>query len=398
MLNEKITGKHGIFIAASFCAYFVLAIPLTVQGSIAPVTMEYYGINAAQQGLIMTMQSIGSLGAGVFLALLGERYNKINVVAIGILIISIIGATIAAIPTYIILLLLVIVMGVGNAIIDIMMNSVITDVYPKQKNTLLPFVHGFFSTGATVVPIIVTRIVEPTIPASFSYPFRVLAITAAAIFALFFISGRRIKADTPYIDMEATRKRATANPAEIFKTKTAWFFIVVGILYFTFQVGIMMWLPTFAIRNVGADFETAGMMLTAFFGGSLVMRFLGPLLLRKLTAHQVFTYFGWASAISMFVALFSNNITLMLVLVVVSGFLQGSNVATLVLMCGEAFPGRTASAASIYALANNIVVLTTPLWMGVLSEYTGFLFPLAAVCVSLLVSSTLVFFHGRKLT
>ena len=396
MRNERINSKHGLFITASFCAYFFLAVPLTVQGSIAPVTMEFYGINAPQQGLIMTMQSIGSLGAGIFVALQGEKYNKINVVALGILILSVIGAAITAIPTYIILLLLVLVMGIGTSFIDILMNSVVTDVYPKQKNTLLPFVHGVFSTGATVVPIIVTRIVEPSIPESFSYPFRVLAISAAAAFALFYISGRRIRPDTPYIEMEATRKRATENPAEIFKTKTAWFFIVVGILYFTFQVGIMMWLPTFAIRDAHADFEIAGMMLTAFFGGSLVMRFLGPLLLRKLTAHQVFTYFGWASAISMLAALFSNNITVMLVLVALSGFLQGSNVATLVLMCGEAFPERTASAASIYSLANNIVLLTTPLWMGILSEHTGFLFPLAMICVALLMSSTLVFFHGRK--
>ena len=396
LLNETITGKHKLFIALSFSSFFMLSFPMTVQGSIAPVTMEYYGINAAQQGLIMTMQSLGSIFTGIFLALKGEKYNKTNIVALGALVICVIATLITGTPTYIALLLLIAVMGVGTALLDVMTNSVFTDVYPKQKNTLLPFVHAFFSTGATVVPIIVAKIVNPLIPESFTNPFKILSVFGAVLFVLYLISSRRIVKDTPYTNMEAMKKRVTENPAEIFKTKKAWFFLIVGILYFTFQVGILIWMPTFAIQNKSVDFETGSMLLTAFFGGSLVMRFMGPLFLRRFTLRQFYAYFGLASAILMAAALFVNNIPLMIVLVAVSGFLQGSIVATLVLMLAEAFPERTASAASVYALSANIGFLSGPLWMGALSEYTGFLIPMVLICIAFLISAALILFMGVK--
>jgi len=394
-VNEKLAGRHKLFIFASFCAYFLLAFPFTVQGSIAPVTMEYYGITATQQGLIMTMQSIGSLCTAVFIALKGERYNKIHVVALGLLIVCVIGAVVMGIPAYAVLLALIVVMGIGASFIDIMMNSVFTDVFPAQKNTVLPFVHGFYSIGAAVVPVIVTRLVDPAIPQTFSYPFRVLAILGALVFVLYFVSGRRIFRDTPYTNMDAMKRRVVENPAEIFKTGASWFFLLTGILYFTFQMGITIWLPTFAIQNIGADFKTGGTLLTAFYAGSIAMRFLGPLFLKKLKAHVFYAYFGGAAAVLMIAALFAGNITLMFVLVLVSGFLQGANVVALVLMCVETFPERTASAAAIYSIASGTAFLSAPVWMGALSEKTGFLFPMVLVCVALILSALLALIHGR---
>jgi fucose permease len=358
--------------------------------------MEFYGINAAQQGFILTMQSVGALCTAIFIALKGEKYNKINSIAFGLLIICLAGAVIGGAPPYAALLVLVAFMGIGVSFIDIMMNGVISDVYPKQKNTLLPLVHAFFSVGATMTPIFVTMLANPNAPTSFSYPFRLLGVGAAAVFILYLLSGRRIVKETPYINMEAMKKRAIENPAEIFKTGKAWYFLVAGMLYFTFLMGTMMWLPTYAMKYVGADFETGGMMLTAFFAGSLLMRFLGPLILRRLTARSMYVYFGMAATVLMIAALFSESIPLMLVLVAVSGFLQGSTVATFILMCCEAFPERTASASSIFSISSNIASLTGPLWIGALSEYTGFRLPMVLINCAFLVSAAMIFIQGRR--
>jgi fucose permease len=396
MRNEIITSKHRLFIAASFCAFFVMALPLTVQGSIAPLTMAYYGISAAQQGLIITMQSAGAFCTAIFIALRGERYNKIHIIALGIIIICIMGAVIAGVPFYALLLGLIVIVGIGTSFIDVMMNSVFSDVYPKQKNVVIPIVHAFYSVGATVVPIFVTLLVDTNVPSTFSYLYRLLFILAIPVFVLYFISGRRIMADTPYTNLEAMKKRVADNPAEIFKTKTAWFYLAVGMMYFTFQIGNTIWLPTYAIRETGADFSIGAMMVTAFFGGTLVMRFLVPLFLRKLAPYQVFSCFGWVSVVLMLAALFADNSALMLALVAISGFFQGSNVATFILMCTEAFPERTASASALCSIAVGIAFLSAPLWMGALSDSTGFLFPMILICGVFFVSATLVFFHGKK--
>jgi len=396
MLNEKLTGKHKGFIVMSFWAYVVISVPLTVQGSLAPVTMEFFGINATQQGFIMTMQATGGLGASLFIALNGERYNKIHALSFGLFVICIMGAMISTVHVYAVLLIMVVAMGVGVTFIDIMNNGVISDVYPKKKNTLLPLVHGFFAVGAMIVPGVVTFLTDPGRPETFSRPFQVLFFLALAVGVGYLFFGRRILPDTPYKKMDAMKQRVADNPAEVFKTKKAWFFIAVGILYTTYQVGTIMWLPTFMIRNTGVDFYTGGMALTVFFAGNLVMRFTGPLFFRVLSPRIVYAVFGAIAAVLMACALFTENITLAFILLAAAGFMQGSSVAAFLLICIDAFPGRTASASSILTVTIGISTLTAPLWMGALSRYTGFLTPMIMICCCLFATSALIFFFKGK--
>jgi len=395
MLTEKLDGKHKFFVSMSFLAYVALAFPFSVQGSLAPVTMEFFSINATQQGFIMTIQSLGSLGAALFIALKGERYNKIHTIAFGLFVIGIMSAAIGFVSIYAIFLIMVVIFGFGNTFIDIMMNGVVSDVYPKKKNTLLPLVHAFFAVGAMLTPWVVTLTANPDDPDTFSRPFRVFCIFALAIGVLYLIAGRRIKTETPYINMDAMKQRVADNPAEVFKTKKAWFFLIVGILYFTFQVGNIMWLPTFTIRNLGVDFSTGGLILTLFFAGNLVMRFVGPFFFRVMPPRIIYAAFGSIAAVMMICGLFTQHIGLMFALVIAAGFMQGSSVAAFMLITIDAFPDRTASAASITTLSSGISTLTAPLWMGALSGYTGFLIPMIIVNCCLLLASALIFFKGK---
>ena len=392
MLTEKITAKHGFFIVMSFWGYIVLAFPTTIHGSLAPVTMEFYGISAAQQGLIMTMHAAGMLGTALFIGLKGESFNKIHAIAFGLVVVGIMGAAISSAPIFAVLLVMAVVLGFGNTFIDVMMNGVMSDVYPSRQTTLLPLVHGFFMVGAMLVPAVVTALASPEQPDSFVRPFHVLFILALTVAALYFISGRGIMKETPYTDMSAMKKRVAENPAEIFKTKEAWFFIVVGFLYFSFQMGTAMWLPTFAIRNAGADYMTGGLMLSMFFAGNLVMRLVSPLFFKKFTSRVIYSVFGFISGAFMVAALIADSIPLMFVLIGLAGFTQGAMVAAFILLCIGAFPGRTASASSITTISSGTATLTAPFWMGALSAYTdGFLVPMLMICVCLFAASALIF-------
>jgi len=396
MQAEKFTAKHRLFILMSFLSYVTMSIPFTVQGTLAPVTMEFYGITAAQQGLIMTMQAVGALGTALFIALKGERYNKINTIAFGLIVIGIVGAVIGSAPIYAVLLLIIVVMGFGGSFIDIMMNGVMSDVYPDRKNTLLPLVHGFYMVGAMLVPGLVTLLSSPERPETFTRPFLFLFVMALSVGIVYYLCGRSIKAETPYVNMDAMKKRVVENPAEVFKTRKAWFFILVGFLYFTFQMGTTMWLPTFTIQNTGADFTAGGMALTVFFAGNLVMRFICPVFLRLISPRKLYGIFGAISGALMISSLFADNIVLMFVLIACAGFTQGGSVVAFMLICIEAFPDRTASAASITTLCSGSAILTGPLWMGVLSAQTGgFLVPMLMICGCLILAAALILFKGK---
>ena len=190
-------------------------------------------------------------------------------------------------------------------------------------------------------------------------------------------------------------RSVSENPAEIFKEKKAWVFFVAAFLYITFQLGTNMWLPTYAMQNVDADFKTAGLMLTAFFAPALPMRFLTPLLLRRIPKPTFFTMFGLIAAALMLVVYNIQSIPAMFVLIACVGFAQGSIVVVLIMMCIEAFPERSASATSLVTIASGVSTLTGPLWMGGLAEITGFRLPMIMISCSLAAAALVIFFQNR---
>jgi len=138
------------------------------------------------------------------------------------------------------------------------------------------------------------------------------------------------------------------------------------------------------------DFDASGAMLTAFFVGSLIMRFCGPLILRKMIARKAYILFSLLSAAMTAAALVVANPVAMAALIVTGGFMQGSNVAFLVLMCIGSFPHRVASASSITVIAGCVAAMTAPLWMGGIAQYAGFRTPLLLGCALMVFSVVLV--------
>lgn len=392
---EPIGKKHIALILLIYCGYIVYAFYYNGFGTNASAMMDFYQLTSARQGFIFTMQSVGGLFMSVFLALRGERYNKINVFTVGTLLVGATSLVVGFALPYAALILLVVASGAGYASMDVMANSLIPELYPKRKNTLLPVAHAFYGTGAMLAPLLVTALVNPDAPSSFARPFLLIGALGLVLLPVLWIVGRRVIPETPYAHMDAVQKRVSDNPAEIFKTKKAWMFLLAGILYFSFQIGIISWLPTYC-KDIGLDFAASGAMLTAFFIGSLVMRFCGPLILRLLTARKAYILFGLLSVAASTAALLLTQPAAMMILFAMCGFMQGSCVAFLVLMSTEAFPQRVASASSIPFIAANAAAMTAPLWMGGVAEYTGFRIPLLLVGALMVVSVRLVQQVGKQ--
>ena len=381
--------KHIVLIAITIFWFILYSFYFNGFGTNAPVMMEFYRITSAQQGFIFTMHSIGALAMSVYLALQGERYNKINVIATGMIMLGSASAAVGLAPPYTALLMLVLVGGVGCAALEVMLNSMMAELYPEQKNTLITILYGFSGIGAITAPLIITTIVNPDVPISFVRPFVLIGVLGIGLTLIFFIASRRIIPETPYADMAMVKKRVSENPAEIFKIKKTWIFLAASILYFSFHTGVMNWLPTYC-REIGMDFGEAGSIMSAFFMGALIMRFSGPLILRIISVQKAYVLFSLLSAAAITTSLFMTSTSAMMALMFIGGFMQGSCVAFLVLMSTEAFPHRVASASSLIFIALNLSGMTAPLWMGALALYTGFRTPLLIICALMVLSVYLV--------
>ena len=391
----SIIKAYFAFIFVSYCSYLIIATYVSGFGTNAPVMMEFYLITSAQQGFILTMQSVGALVPLVYLALHGERFNKINMFVVGMLLFGAACLAVGAAPPYAALIVLVMLSGAGVSVVDIVMNGMIPELFQKHKNTLIPLLHAFFGVGAMLAPITVTAIVNPDVTYTFARPFLLIGALGVFLSVIFFLVSRRVIPETPYADMASVRNRVSENPAEIFKTKYSWLFLIAGTLYFSFQVGLVNWLPTYC-QEIGMDFDTSGAVLTAFFIGSLLMRFSGPVILKKISARTAYMLFSVIAALLITAALFMESDSAMIALIAIGGFMQGLCVALLVLMCTGAYPHRVASASSLPFIAANIAIMVAPLLMGALAEHIGFRIPLLIGCALLVVSAIPVFFSRTK--
>lgn len=188
---------------------------------------------------------------------------------------------------------------------------------------------------------------------------------AVGSYALMLLTGKRMKPQTPYADMEEIRGRARQNPAEIFREGSAWQFLLSGFMNLSFQTGLTTWLPRYCSLVWDYDLTAAGLMVTMYFMGALVMRLLSPFVYRKLGVKRYYQLTLLVSA-----ALYLVFLLLPMpdwcrkAMVFALGLLQGATVPTLVILCCDAFPERTASASSVVVTGVSLASMVSPVVLG----------------------------------
>ena len=372
MKREKIPMKGLLWLF--FVSFLVYAIYFNCFGTNAETAMTFLKIDESGLGVIMTAQSVGGVIMTVLLGLFGERINKIYGVAAGLGLMGAGAVLIGLIPIfceegqgYGLLLIFSFLAGLGALTVDLLMNGVITDLYPEKKNTLLPYVHAFYGMGAMAAPMFVTMLASPDRPTSFGQPYFAVGIIALCITGLLCISGRKYTPETPYRDMTDWRERVTENPAEVFRDKRAWFYLLCCFLYLCFQSGLTAWLPQFCMHELGFAYHDSAMLATLYFLGALAMRLLAPVIFRRITVKNFYVITISASAVLLALFLvWHPELWAARILIAAIGFLQGASVPALVILCSDAFPGRSASASSVIVLGVSLAAMAAPSVMGLI--------------------------------
>jgi len=403
-MKVKIRGSFLVLIVLLFASFLLYGTYFNGFGTNAQTTMKFFSITETQLGVILTVQSVGCILISIFLALYGERFNKLRGVTIGLLLMGIAALLIGTMTLYcepgsgyLLMLVFSLIAGVGFIMIDLLMNGVIADIYPDRKNTLLPFVHAFYGVGAMLAPLYVTALINPELSETFALPYRFLGIAAVAVLIVLFIVGRTLMPQTPYADMQLMQQRAKNNPAEVFRDPKAWLFLLAGVFYLIFQNGLSSWLPSFCSEQLSLEAGSAGIMLTVYFAGALTMRFLSPLIYKKIPVAKFYILSILISAVDFTLCfLLTPAKPLMMAMVVMGGLLQGAAVPALVILSCDAFPQRTASASAIVVLSVSIATFIGPVVMGRMIESLGFTFPMLVATACLLVSVLFVVLATKK--
>lgn len=395
MKNKRAFGLLLVFLFLSFMLYGLF---FNAFGANAKLSMSFFQIREARQGLILTVQAVVGFAVTLFLSLYGERFNKLRAVALGLMVMAAASLLIGGLPLlfpqgagYPVMLALYAAAGVGAIIIDVLMNGVITEVYPERKDTFLPYVHAFYGVGAMLAPLFVTAVVQTERPESFAVPYALLGAIGLATLLPLALLIRRLNPQTVYADKAALRSRATGRPAEVFHTKKAWLLLGGSMFFLFFQTGVSTWLPAFCTEYLRFDYVTGARVVSLYFLGALAMRFLSPVIYRRMGAPRFFTLsvlLSFALFLVCFLARLPN--AAFVALVTVGGFTLGASVPSLIILCCDAFPTRTASASGIVVISVSLSSLIVPTVMGWMMQTLGYLAPMLTITACLPLSVLLV--------
>ena len=184
--------------------------------------------------------------------------------------------------------------------------------------------------------------------------------------------------------MAALRERATENPAEVFRDKRAWLYILCCFLYLCFQNGLTAWLPQFCMHELNFAYHDSAMLATLYFLGALMMRLLAPVIFRKITVKNFYVITIAASAV--FFALFlvlRPELWAARIMIALIGFLQGASVPAMVILCSDAFPGRSASASSVIVLSVSLAAMVSPGLMGLIIRSGSYMGAMSMILICL---------------
>ena len=389
-------SKYGLFglLTLLFITFMLYGIFFNAFGTNSRLSMAFFSIQETRQGLILAVQSGLCFLVTLYVAFYGERFNKLRGVALGLGIMSGASLLIGFLPAvytqgngYGMMLALYAVAGGGFITIDVLMNGVIAEVYPERKNTFLPYVHAFYGVGAMLAPLFVTAVVQADKPESFAVPYALLGVMGIAVVILLVVLGNKVMPQTPYADKAVLRARATGNPTEVFHSGKAWLFLLGTTLYLCFQTGISTWLPSYCTEYLRFEYSTGGRMVSLYFLGALIMRFLSPQIYKRISVSRFYLLTISVSAVLFLVCfLWRLPVTVFVVLVAIGGFLQGGSIPSLVILSCDAFPTRTASASGIIVIAVTIAAFISPLAMGWMIQAFGYVTPMLAITACLVLS------------
>lgn len=354
---------------AFFCLYGTLASPM----------MEFFQVGTFEQGLITSLNCAGGAAIAVLIALLGDRFNKVYGVAAGIGLLVLGCGIVLAVPSFGWMLPIVFLCGVGTSLIDSMGNSLVIAYMPEKKNTFVPMLHSSHAIGTMVGPMLFPVLMDAAQPETFKVDFLAVAIAGVAALVLFLLAARLFLKSQPLLPMEKQPKaRERGGFGIVFRSKYAWILVIVSICYFFFCWGKNSWLKYFFEREGGMSFAVSGIMLSAFFTGTLAVRLIGPFLLKFMRPSVMMGICMLAAPLFLVLAVCIAPASPVLIgaICAVSGFFNGMGGVTPYLIAGEYFPKQLGSASAIPQFANNAAGLLVPPLLGALAAWAGLRMPL----------------------
>ena len=265
-----------ILLLAIYIAYIGLGIPDPLFGTAWPAIYAELQLPIAFAGIVGALVSSGTVISSLFSARLVKRMgtNTVVVLSTALTAAALLGYAYAGHPA--VLCLLAVPLGLGAGAVDAALNNYVALHYSAAH---ISFLHCFYGVGVTVSPFILSRVIGGI--GGWRGGYRVAFLIQLAITALLLLSlpvWKRVRGQEVRVREKKLKVLSLRQLAALPGVKVLWCLLFTSC---AIEWICGSWSSTFLVEHRHAAASTAAGIVTFYYGGMALGRFLSGILAER---------------------------------------------------------------------------------------------------------------------
>ncbi len=329
--------------------------------TIGPALKEIQGeiaLTGGQLGLFTTALSIGLiisvLTTGVFI----NRFRVKSVVLAGQFLVMSGLFMFSVMNRFPVGLTAFFLMGLGGGLIEIVVNTLISEIYAQKRTSALNLLHGFFGVGALIGPILMGYLIESGFGWRLGYEIVALFSATALILQLLTSYPKKISSDR--IDFSDFFK--------ILKNPYTLLLGAITILYVGSEMVMNYWSVFYMELNSGITKITASSFLSLFWIAMTAGRFLCFVVAKKIGGKKLLISLSFISIFAFGLFMFAGSKIATGGSIFLLGLAFSGIFPTVMALGLDRFPKALSTITGLLMTFLGIGTLLFPLFIGVISD------------------------------
>ena len=348
-----------MLILAAILAIFVYGIIAAMFGTIIPALAKQFALSNSQAGFIFTAQALGMTIASVSVGPLIDNKGKKVGLLLGLGLVAVALYSLANATGYEMTVACAVILGIGGGIIVTGANTLVSDINPEKRGSVMNFLNLFFGLGGLVTPLLASDLLGGDAVK--------LAYFAAALTTITLAVHVMTKMPAPTGGSAA----GAGQMGALLKQPVLYMLALFLFLYVACEMGVWNWLVKHLIAQ-GLPEPTALRILSLGFAlGILLGRVAVAPVLIKVPAATVTLASAAMMAVTTYAMLQTNDPTSAGIAVFLAGIAMAPVFPTTLAMVGGAFPQATGTAMGIVITSGWIGLLVSSPIIGSVAGSSG---------------------------
>ncbi|HYE82782.1 MAG TPA: MFS transporter [Clostridia bacterium] len=341
------------------------AVSLTMLGPLMPGIIEQYRLELSQAGLISTFQSVGGVIFTILGGVLADHVRKSRLIGITFFAYSASLLAIALAPAYIAVLALFFVLGASTRMLDVLLNSYISDINPQRRGFHITMLGISFSIGGLLGPMFST--VLRNLGMRWHNTFLILGITCILITVMYAFILKSTKRDE-----KANKAAETANYLQLLLSPRLLVLCMIMFIFSAYQSGMSIWMPMYMESFLLAKPFLSSLAVSLFYIGTILGRSLFSIMFSEQQAKNIILIGSLSGAVVLMTGIMAGNPVLMAITSGVSGILTCAVLPLTITFACNYYPENSGAASSIILLNSVLSWMVFPWLIGFIADNASF--------------------------